>query len=140
MKVVDLPGIYSLTAASEDEKASLEYILSHEADLYVNVIDATAIERNLYLTLLMCELKVPMVVAVTMMDIARQRRQSVDIGHLSKHLGVPVVGVTATNPKELSKLRELLDEAVCAPKVPHVPIEFPNELEQEVDILASASV
>ena len=140
VKVVDLPGIYSLTAASEDEKASLEYILSHEADLYVNVIDATAIERNLYLTLLMCELKVPMVVAVTMMDIARQRRQSVDIGHLSKHLGVPVVGVTATNPKELSKLRELLDEAVCAPKVPHVPIEFPNELEQEVDILASASV
>ena len=69
-KVVDLPGIYSLTAASEDEKASLEYVLSHEADLYVNVIDATAIERNLYLTLLMCELKVPMVVVVTMMDIA----------------------------------------------------------------------
>ena len=56
VKIVDLPGIYSLTAASEDEKASLEYVLSHEADLYINVIDATAIERNLYLTLLMCEL------------------------------------------------------------------------------------
>ena len=50
VKIVDLPGIYSLTAASEDEKASLEYVLSHEADLYINVIDATAIERNLYLT------------------------------------------------------------------------------------------
>ena len=140
VKVVDLPGIYSLTAASEDEKASLEYILSHEADLYVNVIDATAIERNLYLTLLMCELKVPMVIVVTMMDMARQRRLSVDLDHLSKHLGVPVIGVTATDPKELAKLRTLLDDNVATPGIPHVAIEFPNELEQEVDILASASV
>ena len=140
IKIVDLPGIYSLTAASEDERASLEFILSHEADLYINVIDATAIERNLYLTLLMCELKVPMVIVVTMMDIARQRRLSVDLNHLSKHLGVPVIGVAATDAKDVAKLRILLDEVVAAPKVPHVPIEFPNELEQEIDILASASV
>jgi ferrous iron transport protein B len=140
VKAVDLPGIYSLTAASEDEKASLEYILSHEADLYVNVIDATSIERNLYLTLLMCELKVPMVIVVTMMDIARQRRTAIDIDHLSKHLGVPVIGVTATDAKDITKLRTLLDDAIAVPKVPRVPIEFPNELEQEIDILASASV
>ena len=140
VKIVDLPGIYSLTATSEDEKASLEYVLSNEADLYINVIDATSIERNLYLTLLMCELKVPMVIVVTMMDIARQRRSVVDLDHLSKHLGVPVIGVTATEPKDIAKLRGLLEEAVAAPKVPRVPIEFPNELEQEIDILASASV
>ena len=140
VKIVDLPGIYSLTATSEDERASLEYVLSNEADLYINVIDATSIERNLYLTLLMCELKVPMVIVVTMMDIARQRRSVVDLDHLSKHLGVPVIGVTATESKDIAKLRSLLDEAVAAPKVPRVPIEFPNELEQEIDILASASV
>ena len=140
VKIVDLPGIYSLTATSEDERASLEYVLSNEADLYINVIDATSIERNLYLTLLMCELKVPMVIVVTMMDIARQRRSVVDLDHLSKHLGVPVIGVTATESKDIAKLRGLLDEAVAAPKVPRVPIEFPNELEQEIDILASASV
>ena len=140
VKIVDLPGIYSLTATSEDERASLEYVLSGEADLYINVIDATAIERNLYLTLLMCELKVPMVIVVTMMDIARQRRSVVDLQHLSQHLGVPVIGVTATESKDIAKLRELLDAAVSAPKVPRVPIEFPNELEQEIDILASASV
>ena len=140
VKIVDLPGIYSLTAASEDEKASLEYVLSHEADLYINVIDATAIERNLYLTLLMCELKVPMVIVVTMMDIARQRRTVIDLDHFSKHLGVPVIGVNATDPKDIAKLRVLLDEAAAKPKVPRVPIEFPNELEQEIDILASASV
>ena len=140
VKIVDLPGIYSLIATSEDERASLEYVLSNEADLYINVIDATSIERNLYLTLLMCELKVPMVIVVTMMDIARQRRSVVDLDHLSKHLGVPVIGVTATESKDIAKLRSLLDEAVAAPKVPRVPIEFPNELEQEIDILASASV
>ena len=140
VKIVDLPGIYSLTATSEDERASLEYVLSNEADLYINVIDATSIERNLYLTLLMCELKVPMVIVVTMMDIARQRRSVVDLDHLSAHLGVPVVGVTATESKDIARLRDLLDVAVAAPKVPRVPIEFPNELEQEIDILASASV
>ena len=59
VKVVDLPGIYSLTATSEVERAALECVLSHEVDLYVNVVDATTLERNLYLTLLMCELKVP---------------------------------------------------------------------------------
>ena len=140
VKIVDLPGIYSLTATSEDEKASLEYVLSREADLYINVIDATAIERNLYLTLLMCELKVPMVIVVTMMDIARQRRSVIDLDHLSKHLGVPVIGLTATDPKDVAKLRGLLDEALSRPAVPKVPVEFPNELEQEIDILASASV
>jgi ferrous iron transport protein B len=139
-KIVDLPGIYSLTAASEDEKASLEYILSHEADLYINVIDATAIERNLYLTLLMCELKVPMVVVVTMMDIARQRRSVIDLGHLADHLGVPVIGINATDAKDVQRLGALLDAALEKPRVPRVPIEFPNELEQEVDILASASI
>ncbi|MBO5941436.1 MAG: Fe(2+) transporter permease subunit FeoB [Kiritimatiellae bacterium] len=138
--IVDLPGIYSLTATSEDEKASLEYILSHEAELYINVIDATSIERNLYLTMLMCELKVPMVIVVTMMDIARQRRLSIDLDHLSKHLGVPVLGVNSTDSKDIAKLRSLLDDAVASPKIPRVPIEFPNELEQEIDILSSASV
>ncbi|MCQ2388970.1 MAG: ferrous iron transport protein B [Kiritimatiellae bacterium] len=139
-KLVDLPGVYSLTAASEDERASLEYVLSHEADVYVNVVDATTLERNLYLTLLMCELEVPMVVAVTMMDIARQRRTVVDLEHLSKHLGVPVVGVNANDARDVEKLRARISEALAAPKVPKVPVEFPNELEQEIDILASASV
>ena len=139
IRVVDLPGIYSLTATSEDEKASLEYILSHEADLYINVIDATAIERNLYLTLLMCELKVPMVIVVTMMDIAKQRRTVIDLAHLSKYLGVPVIGVNATDSRDIAKLRIMLGEAVKSPMLPRIHVEFPNELEQEIDILASAS-
>ncbi len=140
VKLVDLPGIYSLTASSEDEKAALGYILSHEADLFVNVVDATALERNLYLTLLMCELKVPMLVIVTMMDIAKSRRMDIDLKHLAAHLGVPVIGVNATSSKDIRSLKSMLDAAAENPLVPHVPVEFPNELEQEIDILASASV
>jgi ferrous iron transport protein B len=139
-RIVDLPGVYSLTATSEDEKASLEYVLSHEVDLYVNVIDATAVERNLYLTLLMCELKVPMVLVVTMMDIARQRRIAIDLDHLAMHLGVSVIGVNANDPRDVARVRALIGDTLARPAVPRVHVEYPNELEQEIDILASASV
>ena len=145
VKVVDLPGIYSLTATSEDERATLEYLLSQEADLYVNVLDATALERNLYLTLLLCELKVPMVLVVTMMDIARHRNIEIDLGHLAAHLGVPVIGVNANNAADLLRLRKMLGEAVTASArqqglVPTVKLAYGNELEQEIDILASCTI
>ena len=140
VKVVDLPGVYSLTATSEDERASLEYLLSHEADLYVNVLDATALERNLYLTLLLCELKVPMVLVVTMMDIARRRNIEIDLGHLAEHLGVPVIGVNANNANDLARLRRELGKAIGEAKVPTVRLAYGNELEQEVDILSSCTI
>ena len=145
VKVVDLPGIYSLTATSEDERATLEYLLSHEADLYVNVLDATALERNLYLTLLLCELKVPMVLVVTMMDIARHRNIEINLGHLAEHLGVPVIGVNANSAPDLQRLRKMLGEAVTASArqqglVPTVKLAYGNELEQEIDILASCTI
>ena len=116
VKVVDLPGVYSLTATSADERATLEYVLTNEADLYVNVVDATALERNLYLTLLMCELKVPMVVVVSMMDIARRRNIDIQIEHLSEHLGVPVVGVNGNNPLDIRKLQDLLSSLIPDPR------------------------
>ena len=140
VKVVDLPGVYSLTATSEDERASLEYVLSHEADLYVNVLDATTLERNLYLTLLMCELKVPMVLVVTMMDIARHRNMEIELDHLSEHLGVPVIGVNANSPKDVLRMRRELGKALNEAKVPTVRLEYGNELEQEIDILSSCTV
>ena len=140
INVVDLPGIYSLTATSEDERASLEYVLSHEADLFVNILDATTLERNLYLTLLLCELKVPMVVVVTMMDIARHRNMIVELDHLSEHLGVPVIGIDATKEKDLRRLKSVLGEAIERAKVPTVELDYGNELEHEIDILASATI
>ena len=147
--VVDLPGVYSLTATSEDERATLEYVLSHEADLYVNVVDATALERNLYLTLLICELKVPMVVVVTMMDIARHRNIDIGLEHLAEHLGVPVIGVNGNSALDVRRLKELLGGVVAASgqqqggktgAVPTLKIDYGNELEQEIDILSSCTI
>ena len=129
IRVVDLPGVYSLTATSEDEKAALEYIQSREADLYINVVDATTLERNLYLTLLMCELKAPMVVVVTMMDIVRQRHIRVDLERLSRHLGVPVIGVDATKGRDLKRLRMALGEALAAARVPTVGLDYDRTLD-----------
>ena len=140
VEIVDLPGVYSLMATSEDERATLEYLLSREADLYVNVLDATALERNLYLTILLCELKVPMVLVVTMMDIARHRNLEIDLDHLAAHLGVPVIGVNANNANDLSRLKTALGEAVSSAKVPTVKLDYGNELEQEIDILASCTI
>ncbi len=140
VKVVDLPGVYSLTATSEDERATLEYVLSHEADLYVNILDATTLERNLYLTLLMCELQAPMVVVVTMMDIARQRNIDVELDHLAEHLGVPVVGVNANNPLDVRRLCVALEKSLAAAKPPTIRLDYGNELEQEIDILSSCTV
>ena len=143
VKVVDLPGVYSLTATSEDERATLEYVLSHEADLYVNIVDATALERNLYLTLLLCELKVPMVVVVSMMDIARHRNIDIKIEHLSEHLGVPVIGMNGNNPLDIRKLQDILSKVLfpdpCS-LIPSLKLDYGNELEQEIDILSSCTI
>ena len=130
IRVVDLPGIYSLTATSEDEKVSLEYVFSHEADLYINVLDATTLERNLYLTLLLCELKVPMVLVVTMMDIVRQRNIRVDLEHLSEHLGVPVSGMDATKGSDLRQLTSVLGDALVAARVPSVRLDYDLTLDE----------
>jgi len=137
-KIVDLPGVYSLTATSEDERATLEYVLSHEADFYINVLDATTLERNLYLTLLMCELRVPMVIVVTMMDIVRHRNIEIELDHLSEHLGVPIIGVNANNPLDVRKLGEMI--AADTAKVPTLKLDYGDELAREIDLLASCTV
>ena len=129
IRVVDLPGIYSLASTSEDEKVALDYILSHEADLYINVIDATTLERNLYLTLLMCELKVPMVVVVTMMDIVKQRNIRIDLERLAGRLGVPVIGVDATRGRDLRRLKGMLGDALAAARVPTVRLDYDRTLD-----------
>ena len=97
--MVDLPGIYALFANSEDERAALDYLLKGEADLVVNILDATNLERNLFLTSQLMEKGVPMVLAVNMMDIAAQRGVHIDLKKLEEILGVTAVGLTAVSPK-----------------------------------------
>ena len=86
IEVVDLPGTYSLNVASQtasiDERIACEYILSQEADLIVNILDANNLERHLYLTLQLLEMQVPMIVAINMMDVADQHGTQISINEL----------------------------------------------------------
>jgi len=105
---IDLPGIYSLDASSLDEQVTRDYLLSHDADLVVNVVDAANLERNLYLTVQLLEMGVPIVLALNMMDVARKRGIQIDTGLLSQELGCPVVPVVATTGEGTTELKARL--------------------------------
>ncbi|MBK5941041.1 Fe(2+) transporter permease subunit FeoB [Halochromatium roseum] len=104
VRVIDLPGIYSLDADSLDEQVTRDYLLSRDADLVVNVLDACNLERNLYLTVQLLELDVPVVLALNMMDIARKRGIEIDTEILSEKLGCPVVPVVAVSKEGITEL------------------------------------
>jgi len=106
IEVVDLPGIYSLSAASPDEEVARDYILSGAADLIVNIIDASNIERNLYLTVQLLEMRVPMVLALNMMDMAKGLHIDIDVPLLSQRLGCPVVPLVASQGKGVNELKD----------------------------------
>ena len=110
--VYDLPGIYSLDASSIDEEVTRDYLLSHDANLIINVVDAANLERNLYLTIQLLEMGVPIILVLNMMDVARKRGIDIDIQKLSQELGCPVVPVVAITGEGLEALKqEMLDVA-----------------------------
>lgn len=111
--VVDLPGIYSIRPYTGEEIVTRDFILDEKPDGIINIADATNIERNLYLTLQLLELHVPMVLALNMMDEVRGNGGTIDIKGLSKQLGIPVVPISAVKNEGIS---ELIDSAVSAAK------------------------
>ena len=106
--VVDLPGIYSLRTYTQEEIVTRDFILNQKPDGIINIVDATNIERNLYLTLQLLTLRVPMVLALNMMDEVRANGGTVDVQKLSEDLGIPVVPITAAKGEGVS---ELMDRA-----------------------------
>ena len=109
--VVDLPGIYSLRPYTQEEIVSRDFILNEKPDGIINIVDATNIERNLYLTLQLLELRVPMVLALNMMDEVRANGGAIDVQKMSAALGIPVVPITAARGEGVS---ELTDQAIAA--------------------------
>lgn len=103
-KLVDLPGIYSLTSYTMEERLTREFILNSNVDVIVNVVDASSLERNLYLTLQLIELGRPVVVALNMMDIVEERGMEIDLHRLPEMLGVPVIPVSARKKSGLDIL------------------------------------
>ena len=107
--VVDLPGIYSLRPYTQEEIVSRDFIINQKPDCIINIIDATNIERNLYLTLQLLELRVPTVIALNMMDEVYTNGGTVDVQQLSRLIGVPVVPISAVKGEGVS---ELIDRVV----------------------------
>lgn len=105
--VVDLPGIYSLSAKSDDERAVINYLKNSPPDVIINIIDGTNLERNLYLTIELARLNIPIVLALNMIDILEKNNIKVDLKYFSEWLGVPIIPISAIKDKNIDKLIEI---------------------------------
>ncbi|PWI33887.1 ferrous iron transporter B [Vibrio albus] len=139
--LTDLPGIYSLDSGNDansiDESIASRAVLTHSADLIINVVDASCLERSLYTTLQLRELGRPMVVILNKMDVLRRERQVLDIAYLEKALGCPVMSVSATNAQDVSKLKQKLHKAVVqGVALNEVSLDYGKSLESAIRSLS----
>ncbi len=107
ISIIDLPGIYSLSPYTSEEVISRNYILDNNPDCIINIVDATNLERNLYLTTQLLEIDVPIVIALNMSDILKQQGDKIDTYELEKELGVPVVEISALKESNLDNLMKI---------------------------------
>ena len=103
-RIVDLPGTYSLSAYSPEEMIARDYIIDEKPDVVVVVVDASNLERNLYLAVQVLELETPVALALNMMDVAESRGYTIDVAQISQSLHVPVVQTVARREKGLDEL------------------------------------
>lgn len=108
--IVDLPGIYSIRPYSSEEIVTRDFILKQKPDAILNIVDATNIERNLYLTLQLLEMRLPMVIALNMMDEVENNGGTIDVKKLSEEIGVPVVPISAAKKQGLDDLIKTMSE------------------------------
>lgn len=111
-QLVDLPGIYSLSPYTSEEVVTRDFILKDKPDLLINIVDATNIERNLYLSLQLMELQTPMVIALNMMDEVESSGNSIDVLELSKRLHIPVVAISASKNAGITDLIDVVKKEV----------------------------
>lgn len=137
-EIVDLPGTYSLGAYSEDEVVARNFIVVDKPDLVINVVDATNIERNLYLTTQLLEMDVNLVIALNMMDEAENRNINIDVKRLSSELGIPVIPVIATKKQGIDKLILTALDHTLKFKNNKKDIVYGSKLETEINNLRDA--
>ena len=133
VEIVDLPGIYSLNAVSEDEMVARNYMLSGETNLVVNIADASHLERNLFLTLTLIEMKIPIILVLNMMDIAARRGIRINSAELSKVLGIPVFGINALNSVDVRGIRRAIRKALDDNAVPETKVVYPESVENVIE-------
>ncbi len=137
VEITDLPGIYSMTAYSQEEIVSRDHILNQHPDLILNVVDASNLERNLYLTAQLVELNIPMVIALNMIDVADRKGIAIDCSKLSSIIGAEAVPTIASRKHGFNELKNACIRTIRAKKLPH-PTAFPHELESVLPELEKA--
>lgn len=135
--VVDLPGTYSLGAYSEDEVVARDYILKGNPDVVINVVDATNIERNLYLTTQLIEMGAKVVIALNMMDEAKQKNIEIDLKKLSQELGVPVIPTIASKNKGLDTLIEESIQYINENEDSRLTFSYGEDIDKEIEDIRS---
>ena len=135
IRVVDLPGTYALFANAEDERAAVDYLLTREADLIVNIIDASNIERNLFLTSQLVDMQIPMVIAANMIDIAEKRGLHLDLDILAERFGVPVIPLSAVNERSITNFISEMAHVVAGKKMTPKAIDYGEKVEAAVKYL-----
>ena len=136
IRIVDLPGIYSLSTYSEEEIVSREFVAREKPDLVINVVDAVALERNLFFTLQLIELESPLLIALNQYDILENKGLEIDADKLSQLLGVPVVKTIAVRNKGLKELFEKTKEFLLSGKKRIEPLKYGKEVEGRISILS----
>ena len=135
IEVVDLPGIYSLSladTAAVDESITCEFILQQQANIFINIVDASHLERHLYLTTQLLEMGVPVILALNMMDMVRARRMQIDVANLARELGCPVVALEAHKKNGINELKHAVmsyDFQRVKPKI----LPYAMELQQAIN-------
>lgn len=136
IKVVDLPGVYSLTAYSPDEVIARNFILEEKPDAVVDIVDASNLERNLYLVIQFLEMGARVIVALNMMDEADSRNYRIDVEGLSRLLGAPVVPMVANRNRGTMELfEEIVKVAENKAQVKGLKVEYGREVGEEISKL-----
>ena len=135
IRLVDLPGTYALFANAEDERAAVDYLLSREASLIINIVDATNLERNLFLTSQLADMHIPMVIAVNMMDIAEKRGVQLDLDELSDYYGVPCIPLSAVSEKSVTNFISQMAHVLASPMPLPKPMTYGDKIEEAVKVL-----
>jgi len=137
VNIIDLPGIYSLDVNSLDEKVTREFLLSRDASLIINVIDSANLERNLYLTVQLLEMGIPLIVCLNMMDVARKHGININTELLSEKLGCPVVPVVATTGEGISELKARMLDVILHKLDAGYSLAFDDAIETSIARLSA---
>ncbi|HEY9036331.1 MAG TPA: Fe(2+) transporter permease subunit FeoB [Pseudomonadales bacterium] len=141
IQVVDLPGIYSLHVSRDDDavdyQIAQDYILSGQADILINIIDAASIERGLYLTTQLLDAGIPMIVALNMIDVADDQGMHIDPSVLAQALGCPVVPIVASRGEGMGVLKDVLEGLIVGPESHPSRVVFDDDIEAALSDIAS---